>query len=442
MSITAERLAAWARGEPAAPVRIELHVTNRCNLRCLFCWQIHADRGLAPAEIHHDKAVEIVEDAGRIGVREWIISGGGEPLVRKKTVAEVFRRIKRHEMWGQLTTNGVLFTPDLIQEMVDLGWDQVQFSIDAPDAATHNFLRNGPDAFEKATRHLELFSNEKARRGATAPYIGINCILTNRIHRRLPEMISLAHDIGCQLVFFEPIYSGYLSDVTLDIPRDERPAMQESIEEALHLADRLGIATNIANFRETGLVEKNDFHSVVLGRVADFSATFLNAPCFQPWYLMGIKGNGLAGCCSTFTTGEFIHDKSLEEIWFGEVFNKTRRDMIRRCLPECCAKCSVVVVLDNEKLRREVWELMEADRKAPAPSEDDVVEVESERPVDETNSKFMAAEVRRLDAQLVRLEAVLGERKRVLAQRGAEHQVMENLRAGWLYKLYRLLKGF
>lgn len=442
-SITVQRLANWAQGVPNPPVRIELHVTNRCNLRCRFCWQAAADPRAKPSEISHEKALEIVNDAGRIGVKEWIISGGGEPLVRRETIAEVLPLIKKHGMWGQLTTNGVLFTPELINDVVAIGWNQVQFSIDAPDAATHNYLRRGHDAFEKATANLKMLSARKRREHADLPYVGINCVLTNRIHTRLSDMINLAAECGSQLVFFEPVYPGYLTEDKLDIDDHDRSAFAEEIERALETAQRVGVATNIANYRQTTLVDKRNFADVVLGQVGAFSPSFLTAPCFQPWYLMGIKGDGLAGCCSTFSYGEYIHTKTLEEVWYGQVFNQIRTDMIARKLPDYCSKCSVVVVLDNDKFRQELWDVMNKNQDLQPTELTPKADADSLRESEPTPEfATLQAEIERYDAQLAQLEAVLRERKSRLAHYSKAHAAMEKLRASMPYKLYRLIKGF
>ncbi|MFC1888540.1 SPASM domain-containing protein, partial [Thermodesulfobacteriota bacterium] len=116
--------------------------------------------------------------------------------------------------------------------------------------------------------------------------------------------------------------------------------------------------TNADRFQRTDLVDKSSFEDVVIRECeADVDANpFLAAPCYQPWYLMGIKGCGLSGCCSTFEVGERIQEKSMQEIWFGDLFNRLRAEMLARDLPEYCSKCSVVVVMDNKEIRTRLRE--------------------------------------------------------------------------------------
>jgi hypothetical protein len=79
---------------------------------------------------------------------------------------------------------------------------------------------------------------------------------------------------------------------------------------------------------------------------------FTSAPCFRPWYLIGVKASGFAGCCSTFEDGEFINKKSLKDVWFGKKFNRIRKNMIDRKIPDYCSKCSVVVLMENREIRK------------------------------------------------------------------------------------------
>ena len=353
------RLNEWRKGNPQAPVRIELHPTDRCNLSCIFCWR-NGDHEIQPdKELSEEKLLEIVDEAAEIGVKEWIVSGGGEPLIREKATMRVLQRIKEHGMWGQLTTNGTLIDSRTAKKIVKMGWDQVQISLDAPESDIHNFLRQGDEAFKRAVRGSKLINKWKERLDCDKPFLGYNTVIQSKNYDKLEEMIELAYQAGSQLVYFEPIYPGYNSDVRLKLNDEEREKMKSHIAKAKEKADELGIDTNVEEYLERYSVDKTSFDDMVIEEVKNKENGFTNAPCFQPWYLMGIKGSGLAGCCSTFEEGEFIHDKSLKEVWFGDKFNRIRREMLEKDLPDYCSKCSVVVLKSNQKLRKSIRDYKE-----------------------------------------------------------------------------------
>jgi MoaA/NifB/PqqE/SkfB family radical SAM enzyme len=309
-------------------------------------------------ELSESKLLSIVDEAAQLGVREWIISGGGEPMVRKRTTLKILTRIKVHGMWGQLTTNGTLFTSQDARRLVEMSWDQVQVSLDGPDAETQDYLRQGKGVFERATRTVRLLTYWKKRLKSGKPYVGFNTVLNRLNYDKLDRMVELAHRVGSQLVYIEPIYAGYLKGERLDLNSAEKKQLKRHLRRALQRARQLGVSTNADHFFETYLIDKSHFDQTVMREVVGMADGLTGAPCFQPWYLMGIKGSGLAGCCSTFEVGEYIHHKNLSQVWFGPVFEQIRHRMVHKKIPPYCSKCSVVVVMDNRRLRRELIEEM------------------------------------------------------------------------------------
>ena len=83
--------------------------------------------------------------------------------------------------------------------------------------------------------------------------------------------------------------------------------------------------------------------------------TFKNAYCFEPWYLITIRANGIVGSCRLFgDKGVAIHNKSLKEIWFGNYYNKIRKQLIEHKLPDYCAKCGANEFIENQNIRKSI----------------------------------------------------------------------------------------
>jgi len=343
----ARRLRVWMEGGVEGPVRMELHPTDRCNLNCIFCWRSSKKSG--EQELSEEKLLSIVREAAEMGVKEWIVSGGGEPLMRKETTLKVLKEIKKYGMWGLLTTNGTLLTERDAEFLVKIGWDQVQFSIDGPNAQINDFLRP-PNSFNRITKAVKNLRKIRDKMGSRKPYIGFNTIITRFNYNKLTEMIELAKEVGSELVYLEPVYPGY-SDIRVELNEEEMKELKKEVKRAVKRAKELGIDTNAETFLEVQLADKTDLRKKILKEVEGIEG-FKGAPCFRPWYLMGIKASGFAGCCSTFERGEFIQGKSLKEVWFGKVFNQLREEMLRKEIPEYCEKCSIVVLMENRVLRR------------------------------------------------------------------------------------------
>ena len=354
--LRAQRISEWARGNPQPPIRIEIHPTDRCNLKCRFCWQVTVDSSFDfSRELTDEKWISLVHEAGEMGVKEWVLSGGGEIFMRPKLTLELMRIIKSYGMWGQLTTNGTMIQEDAVRDVVKMGWDHVQISLDGPDAKSQDYLRAQKNVFSRAIRTARRFTHYKKVLKSELPYVGFNTILTRKNYTRLVEHIELAHDVGFQLVYFEPLYSGYVKGERLHLNEEETEEMQPFIREAKRRAEELGVSTNVERFaKRKDLVDKGDLSKTILREAGNDPDSWLSLPCYQPWFLMGIKGSGLAGCCSSFEIGEHIHHKSLTEVWYGKVFDKLRGGMLDKKLPFYCDKCSIYVVMDNKEIRKKM----------------------------------------------------------------------------------------
>ncbi|MGE5463887.1 MAG: radical SAM protein, partial [Syntrophothermus sp.] len=110
-----------------------ISVTDRCNLRCVYCmpkeglhWQARAD------QLTVDEIIRVVETAAWNGVRRVRLTGG-EPLVHPDIV-EIVRRIACVPNIEEvsLTTNAMILER-LAQPLADAGLTRVNISLDTLD---------------------------------------------------------------------------------------------------------------------------------------------------------------------------------------------------------------------------------------------------------------------------------------------------------------------
>ncbi len=122
---------------------LRISVTDRCNLRCLYCmpaegvvWRPHAEI-LTCEEIAHFAALAAEQGIGRIRLT------GGEPLVRG-SILDLIRRLR--EIDGieaiALTTNGTLL-PRFASELREAGLQRVNISLDSLDAEEYARITRG-----------------------------------------------------------------------------------------------------------------------------------------------------------------------------------------------------------------------------------------------------------------------------------------------------------
>lgn len=142
------------------PVLVHFEVTMRCNAGCDFCDYWKTDPGEKAREL------QSFADAARRFRPMMITFTGGEPLLRsdlEAIVAEVRRAVPRTYL--TLITHGGMLTLERARALWDAGLDQLNVSLDYPDAR-HDRARRIPGLAAKILRTVP----EIAARGMTVRY--------------------------------------------------------------------------------------------------------------------------------------------------------------------------------------------------------------------------------------------------------------------------------
>lgn len=109
---------------------LRVSVTDRCNLRCIYCLPVKDLRLLDHAEIlSYEEILEVVIAGTECGIRKVRLTGG-EPLARRnfvQFVASVCRIPKLEDV--SITTNGVLLK-ERAKEIFDAGVHRINISLD------------------------------------------------------------------------------------------------------------------------------------------------------------------------------------------------------------------------------------------------------------------------------------------------------------------------
>ena len=133
---------------------IRISVTDRCNLRCVYCMPEEGVEQVAHEEIlTYQEIVRIAGLCARMGISKVKLTGG-EPLVRKGLYSLV-RDLKRCEGIEQvtLTTNGVELKSQM-EELAKAGLDAVNISLDTLDAIMYASVTRR-DMLDKALEGLK-----------------------------------------------------------------------------------------------------------------------------------------------------------------------------------------------------------------------------------------------------------------------------------------------
>lgn len=133
---------------------LRLSVTDRCNLRCIYCMPEEGVLFTPHAEIlSHEETLRVVRLAVAKGIRKIRLTGG-EPLVRKGII-DLVQRLR--EISGleeiTLTTNGVLLK-EFAKDLKKSGINRINVSLDTLRKDRFNKI-TGRDFFERVREGIE-----------------------------------------------------------------------------------------------------------------------------------------------------------------------------------------------------------------------------------------------------------------------------------------------
>lgn len=180
----------WAfdRRAGAAPEKLILNLTYRCNNHCAFC--AVGNRSARDGDPAAQRRV--LEEHRRRGVR-LVDFDGGEPTLHRELVPLVRHAAALGYERIAVTTNGRLCSyPAFARRLATSGVTTLLVSLHGPDARTHGALTGVPDAFAQSVAGIENLV-AAARPGVE---LGMNTTVVKGNVAALDGIAALAHRLG------------------------------------------------------------------------------------------------------------------------------------------------------------------------------------------------------------------------------------------------------
>jgi len=324
------------------PMIIDLNPTDYCNLSCKSCWKRNETFSKLDSrqyQLSDEKLLSLTDEAINLGIREFEITGGGEPLLRPVTF-DLMRLIKKSRKFGSITTNGTLFNEKLIKELVHIGWDRIIFSIDGPDKKTNDYLRG--KSFDKIINNIRLFNKYKRKYKSKKPVLFFNAVIGNKNYDKLDKFIYLAKNLKIDFIKFETltVHSGLGRNLQLN--DGQKKQLVKNSKKAFALSKKLGINTNLDSFIDAeNINQPNKMDRLIKKK---------KILCREPFYHVVVKTDGSAGpCCLFYGRAPNVKNYSLEKIWNGRYFKNIRSRIKSGKLMDYCKICNVGQVSQNAK---------------------------------------------------------------------------------------------
>ncbi|MCH1982584.1 GTP 3',8-cyclase MoaA [Ruminococcus sp. OA3] len=181
---------------------VRISVTDRCNLRCVYCMPEDGVKNTPHEEIlRYDEILRVCRIMAGLGISKIKLTGG-EPLVRKD-VPYLVRELKQISGIEKvtLTTNGILLT-EYMKDLHAAGINGINISLDTMN----------PALFREITRR-DMLDHVKCGIEAAMRYrdvpLKINCVPMGMEGQDLMEIAALAGEHPVHVRFIEMMPIGY-----------------------------------------------------------------------------------------------------------------------------------------------------------------------------------------------------------------------------------------
>ncbi len=212
---------------------IRISVTDRCNLRCIYCMPETGIQTVPGAEILSCEEIRrLAEVFGELGIRRIRLTGG-EPLTRRD-LPELVKSLKNAAGIEQvtLTTNGTGLK-EQIRPLAQAGIDGINLSLDTRDRELYREI-TGRDAFEKAW--------EGFLAALEYPEISlkINCVPLGLPGQNVWELAELARDYPVHVRYIELMPLGMGKHFSAVPEKEIRSELTRRFGEGIPFRERLG----------------------------------------------------------------------------------------------------------------------------------------------------------------------------------------------------------
>lgn len=332
-------LRAW-RNPPMYPSAVQIEHINRCNLKCAMCqhgYGVVDKKPDMPLEIFR-RAVDEIRAGGHLECVH--LQGLGEPLLHR----HIFEMIEYAQSLGLKTdfnTNMTIMTDEMAERLVRSGHNHIAVSLESADPGVYAHIRcgGGPNLLARVLENIERIQRAKEKLGRDNPEVVVYAIIMKHTAAHIPELVEALRRRGVRRLAFQDLITAEIPD-SVTLP-DGTPLATESIS-----------SWPVEKQRDTlDLIraQNSDDMEVVPPHYLDYLDGSGPPPlgvrtCLDLWERPMIAVDGVVTpCCYGVGNPHLdmgnIFTASFEDIWFGERFQRLRRQHVTNRHPHVCAHC-------------------------------------------------------------------------------------------------------
>jgi MoaA/NifB/PqqE/SkfB family radical SAM enzyme len=176
--------------------RVYIEPTNICNLDCATCMRNVWDEPLG--KMSSDTFERIMFGIKQLNAKPSIFFGGfGEPLTHPH-ILEMIASAKQAGSSVELITNGILLSPQICSDFIELGLDRLWVSLDGATPESYADVRLG-DMLPRVLSNLAELQKLLRKKKSANPRLGIAFVAMKRNIKDLPKVIDLGKKMGADM---------------------------------------------------------------------------------------------------------------------------------------------------------------------------------------------------------------------------------------------------
>lgn len=170
--------------ERKVPVSVQIQLTDRCNLRCEFCYNslVHKE-----AELSFDEVCDILDQIRALGTL-YVCLTGGEPTLHPRFF-DICREIKARGFALEMITNGTLMCEAHYDFLAEVKPRYVAISVHGMNADSHERLTRTPESFARTMHSIKNLHERGVK-------VEIRVPVTRYNQSEVEELVAFADGLG------------------------------------------------------------------------------------------------------------------------------------------------------------------------------------------------------------------------------------------------------
>ena len=142
--------------ELSAPIMVAFDITNKCNFRCLHCFN-HSGENIFKDELSNEQKIEVAKQIRDLSPYIVCLCGGETTCC--DVLEEIIKELKKTVSSINMVSNGYLINETLAKNLKTWGVSLVQISLDGINAEQHDTFRGHLGAFEHAVNAIKVLKS-------------------------------------------------------------------------------------------------------------------------------------------------------------------------------------------------------------------------------------------------------------------------------------------